>query len=317
MWFKQIQLFQLSSAMPRSVVDLTAQLQSLTFKACLPSMPFGMGWVPLVDEADAPLVRGVDHCMMMCLQVEEKILPAAVVRQAVAEKIKKIAATEDRKIFAKEKLALKDEMAITLLPRAFTKLTRIYAYIDTQRQWLVLGTANTKKTEQFLSLFKKSVTEGIEPLDLKNLSAIMADWLKNKTYPSSLTVEKSAVLQDVNQKNRIIRCQQQDLFDGSIQSLLKEGCEVKQLALSWQDQIGFVLADNFLLRSIRFQDEIKEQTKDMEPETKQQQFDADFFIMTATLANLLQELLNLLVKPQGEREVRMATATTVEKLNVN
>lgn len=311
MWFKQIQLFQLSSSIPRSAVDLTEKLQLLEFKACLPSMPFSMGWVPLVDEADAPLVRGVNHCMMMCLQVEEKILPATVVRQAVAEKIKRIAVTEDRKVFAKEKLALKDEMAITLLPRAFTKLTRIYAYIDTQRQWLVLGTTNTKKAEQFLSLCKKTITDDIQPLELKNLSAIMADWLKNKTYPSSLAVEKAAVLQDINQKNRIIRCQQQDLFVNSIQSLLKEGCEVKQLALSWQDQINFVLTDNFSLCSIRFQDEIKEQAKDMEPETKQQQFDADFFIMTTILTNLLQELLSLLVKPQDEQALHTAPAVAM------
>ena len=110
------------------------------------------------------------------------------------------------------------------------------------------------------------------------------------------------MLQDANQQNRIIRCQQQDLFASNIQSLIKEGCEVKQLVLSWNDQVNFALADDFSLRSIQFQDEIKEQAKDMEPETKQQQFDEDFLIMTATLSNLLNELLNFFIKTQGNEE---------------
>ncbi len=105
------------------------------------------------------------------------------------------------------------------------------------------------------------------------------------------------MLQDVDQQNRIIRCQHQDLFASSIQSLLKGGCEVKQLALSWQEQIYFVLADDFSLRSIRFQDEIKEQAKDMEPETQEQQFNADFFIMSTCLRELLAELLEVFAKP--------------------
>lgn len=298
MWFKQLQLFQLPSSISNTAEHLIDQLEPLIFRPCLPSMPLSMGWVPVIDEADSPLVSEINHCMMFCLQVEEKILPAAVIRQAVVEKIKAIEMSENRRIRQKERLALKDEIVITLLPRAFTKLTRIYAYIDVTHHWLILGTVNPKKTEQFLSLFKKSLGEQVQPFSLKKLSFVMAHWLKEKSYPPAFSVEKTGVLQDPNQQNRIIRCQQQDLFASSIQSLIKEGCEVKQLALSWQEQINFVLSDDFSLRTIQFQDEIKEQAKDMEPETKQQQFDTDFLIMTKTLSQLLTELLDLFIKPQ-------------------
>jgi len=46
------------------------------------------------------------------------------------------------------------------------------------------------------------------------------------------------------------------------------------------------------LQGIHFKDEIIAQVKEMEANTKQQQFNADFFIMTETLNGLLNDLLS-------------------------
>jgi recombination associated protein RdgC len=290
MWFKQLQLFELKEFTTPTIEELVDKLTPLEFTPCLPSLPSSMGWVPPVEEDDAPLIHAVNGYIMLCLQIEEKILPAAVIRQALNDQIKAIETTYARKVRQKEKLALKDEMIQTLLPRAFSKLTRLYAYIDTNRQRLVLSTTNKAKTEQFIGVFKKSVTETVQPIETKKLAPIVTHWLKEKSNPSVFSIEKNCVLQDPQQQKRVIRCQQQDLFAGSIQSLLKEGCEAKELALCWHDRIHFVLADDFSLRSIQFQDEIRLQSKELEAETKLQQFNADFFIMTETLTGLLDDL---------------------------
>lgn len=293
MRFKQLQLFQLVDSVRYPIEELIEKLMPLEFRPCLPSMMSSAGWVSPLDEDEAPLVRAVNGYIMLCMQVEEKILPAAVIRHEMNEKIKRIEALEERKVRQKEKLSLKDETMMDLLPRAFTKFTRIYGYIDVKNQWLVLGTTNAAKTEQFISLFKKSISEKIHSFELKKLSPIITHWLKNKNDPSTFLIEKSCMLQDPQQQNRVIRCQHQDLFAPSIQALLTDGCEVKQLALCWQDRTNFVLADDFSLRSIRFQEEVITQIKEMEAETKQQQFDADFLILTDLLASLLKDLLGL------------------------
>src|SRR5579883_3229123 len=214
MWFKQIQIFQLSNVSLYSLEKMAEKLAPFRFTPCLPSMHSSMGWVPVLDhdEAEAPLHRTINGCTMLCLQLEEKILPAKVINQTLAEKNKQIELNEARKVRQKEKLSLKDELIITLLPRAFTKLLRIHAYIDPKNQWLILGSANAKKAEQFISLFKKSFNDEIYPLELKKPSAVLTSWLKHQQYPSSFSIEKNCVLQDPNQENRIIRCQQQDLF---------------------------------------------------------------------------------------------------------
>jgi recombination associated protein RdgC len=120
----------------------------------------------------------------------------------------------------------------------------------------------------------------------------MTSWLKHQNHSSAFSIEKSCVLQDANHENRVIRCHNQDLFASSIQSLIKDGCEVKQLALNWQDHINFVLLDDLSMQSIKFSDEIIEQIKEMEAGTKQQQFNADFLIMTETLDGLFKNLLD-------------------------
>lgn len=298
MWFKQIQLFQLSTPIRFTTEKLAELFQPMLFKPCLPTLPSSMGWVSPLDEEGAPLVRTINGCMMICLQIEEKILPATVIRQEVQNKVKQIESKESRKIRQKEKLSLKDEMIHTLLPRAFSKFTRLYAYIDPKNNWIIFSAAHAAKAEQFSLLFERSTGEKICPLELKKVSPIITHWLRNQIQPELFSIEKNCMLQDPNQQNRVIRAQQQDLFAKSIQSFTQDGCEVKQLALNWQDRVHFVLSDDFSLRNIQFQEEIIAQANDMESETRQQQFDTDFMIMAGTFSQLLKDLLTLFGMPK-------------------
>ena len=313
MFFKQAQLFQLTKAIGSSS-QICDTLEILSFKECLPSMPFSIGWVSPLDEEDAPLVQSINGYMMICLQIEEKILPPIVIRQELAKRIKEIEGSENRKVGQKEKYRLKDDITTVLLPRAFSKLTKVYAYVNTKNHWLILGTTNAKKTEQFISLFKKSFGDNIDSFRIKKLSAIMTSWLTQKNQASSFAIEKSCVLQDANHQGRIIRCQEQNLFASSIQSLIKDGCEIKQLALSWQDRIDFVLLDDLSLQSIRFKDEILEQVKEMEAETQQQKFHADFLIMTATFDGLIKDLLDSFAEQRVKTEkIDMSNVVSIDK----
>lgn len=302
MWFKQVQLFQLADSIRYSPDEFAEKLAPFAFTSCLPSFASSAGWTSPFDDDGAPLVHALNGYILFCLQIEDKILPATVIRQELNEKIKEIETASDRKVRQKEKLSLKDEVTMTLLPRAFSKFTRLYAYIDTKTQRLVLNSTHAGKTEEFLALFKKSVTEAIQPIDVKKVSPELTHWLKNQNYPNIFSVENAGVLQDPEQQNRVIRCQNQDLFASSIQALIKDGCAVKQLAICWQDRVNFVLADDFSLRSIKYEDEILQQVKEMDVETKQQQFDADFFIMTEVLTALLNDLLHLFAKEEVTEE---------------
>lgn len=303
MWFKQLQLFQLTPSISSSANLLAEKLEPLAFNPCLPSMPSSLGWVSPVDEENSPLTRGINGCIMICLQVEEKILPASVVAQTLKEKIKQIELLEARKVRQKEKLSFKDEITHTLLPRAFSKLTRLYAYIDTKNNWLILNTISPVKTELFISMLKKSLNNDINAFEIIKPSSLMTEWLKNKNHPSFFSIEKSCLLRDKDQQNRVIRCQEQDLFDVSILSLVKSGCEVMQMGLCWHDKLHFVIGDDFSLRTIRLVEDDMAEFQD-QIESKQQKFDAEFFMMTDMYNHFLHDLLAVFAKNKARQEVK-------------
>ncbi len=303
MWFKQVTLFQLPDSFRRKTQELAQKLEPLAFSPCLPSLPSSQGWVSPVHEENAPLVQTINGYTMLCLQIEEKILPMSYVNQELLKKLKEIETQQGRKVRQKEKFAMKDELVATLLPRAFTKLTRVYGYLDPENNGLVLGTNNQKRLDQFRTYFTRSLNEETHPLNIKKLGPTLTLWLKTQNYSSNFALEKACLLQDPNQENRLIRCQHQDLLAPSLQGFIKDGCQVKQLALSWQDRIQFVLADDFSLSGLKYQEELISEAKDLEAETLQQKFIADFLIMSGTLSALLKDLRAALRLEQEETGV--------------
>ena len=297
MWFKQVQLFQLSSRFKHEASEINQRLEPFEFKACLPSMPSSMGWVSPIEEDNAPLTRGLNGCFMITLQIEDKILPASVVNQNLKEKIKQIELNEVRKVRQKEKLSFKEELIDTLLTRAFTRLTSLHAYIDTRNHWLVLNSISPAKTELFLSMFQKAFGECIEASEVVKPSALLTHWLKTQEYPQEFSIGKSCVLQDPAQQNRVVRCQQQDLFTSGVQTIFQEGFDVIQMELCWQDRIKFVIADDFSLRSVALaEDDIKEMTETYE--SKHERFDADLILMSESYTGMFKDLLETF-KPQA------------------
>jgi recombination associated protein RdgC len=294
MWFKQLQIFHFDAFL--SSDNLETKLELFSFKPCLPSMQFSMGWVPPVDSDNKKNVRTINGHLIICLQIEEKILPSSVIRDELKKKVEQIEMNEARKIRSKEKQAMKDEIIITLLPRAFSKYTKIHAYFDLKNKKIILNTVSPKKIEKFLMLLKKTMTEEIQALDIKKLAPIITSWLTRQNYPSIFSIEKSCVLQDPNHQKRVIRCQEQDLNSTSIKNFINEGCEVKQLALTWKDRVSFTLTEFFTLTKIKFQDEVMAGSSEMEAETAEQIFHVDFFIMTETLSPMLSDLLNVFTK---------------------
>ena len=112
---------------------------------------------------------------------------------------------------------------------------------------------------------------------------------------------------------RMIRCQQQNLFVANIQALLKDGYEVKQIALNWQDQIDFTLNNQLLLSSIQFQDRIfeQEQITDASP---QQQFCSKLLIEVDLLSRLVEDLLAAIVAKQVNK---LTDHVLLEKIGYN
>jgi len=292
MWFKQATFFQLPADINLDMTEVEERLQAMAFSPCLPTLPTSKGWVSPLGMEEGVLAHANDRFILICMQLEEKVLPATVVRQEVAAKIKALEAQRDKRVSAKERQDIKDEMVYTLLPRAFSKFSKVYAMISREDGSMIIDCTTASKLEKCLDLIKRTWQENqITPLVSDKVKAKLTHWLLNNECPRGFDIEKSAVLCDPEHSQRVIRCQQQDLMATPIRSLIRDGCEVIQCALSWQDKLRFSIAQDFSLRTIRYSDAVLEAAKENYSESDAQRFDADFFMMSELLSQLMQACL--------------------------
>ncbi len=297
MWFKNAQIFQLENPVAYDADTFEQYLSRMIFQPCAKSLPLSYGWTIPLGEPGAPLVYPANNFLMFCMKIEEKLLPPAVVREQHLTKVKELETKFERKLYKDEKARMKDELYQTLLIQAFSKSTDLYAYIDTQNNYLVVDTTSAKRLEQFLSLYSKSINEHpIYTPKTKSPTTMMTRWLKNQKYPAGISIMNSCVLQNTNDERSIARFTHTDLLSEPVQKLLEEGYQVIQLSLNWQEQILFTLRHDFSISNIKFLESVQEIASNCYSETVEERFSADFIIMAETMQKFLNDLINVFVE---------------------
>lgn len=311
MWFKQLQLFEFTETFDLSAEAMEPMLASQQFEDCNAHSANSMGWVAPSGISGAPLVHAANGMLCFCLQIEDKLLPASVVNDEFKRRLELFEQQQHRKMRKQEKMELKEDIYHAFLPRAFSKYSQIHAYIDVTKGWLILNTSSNKKAEQLLASLRQSLGSlKVQLPALQSVPLLLTNWLLKHDYPEAFSIANTCVLSD-SQDEGSIRCQKQDLMSEDIQTLLA-GREVSQLAITWHDQLQFVLTEHFQIKSINYLDVIQEQMQDIRAETAAEQFDADFVMMTLTFRDLLDDLMGVFKSAQKtEVDVEAAIAEAV------
>lgn len=291
MWFKNLQIFTFTEEFKETDEAIAAKLTEHRFLPCRSVDPMSIGFVPPNGNKEGPLVYAANGFFLFCLQKEEKMVPGSVVREMLNEKVAEIEQAQGRKVRKREKETLKEDITHQLVLRAFSKNTKLYAYIDTLEGLLVVNAASHAKAEEFTVLLRKALGSlKIEVPKIQSLSVLLTHWLKDNEYPAEFTINDHCVLSDPKDKGSI-RCQRQNLFAEDIQTLVHEGRFVSELGLSWSEQVSFKLKEDFSIKSLKFLDLVQDQAKDVMTETPEARFDADFTIMTDTCRHFIRALL--------------------------
>ncbi len=291
MWFKNLQLFKFTELFTISPEEFQEKLQAHRFLPCRSVDASSQGFVPPTGVADSPLVYSAGGFHLVCVQREDKLVPASVVKELLDEKIAEIEHNQGRKVRKREKETLKEDVYHQLVMRAFSKTSKTYAYIDTIGGFLAVDAASTTKAEEITVLLRKALGSlKIELPKVQALTTLLTHWLKTNEYPPEFTVNDQCVLIDPKEGGTI-RCQRQNLFDEDIQSLIHEGRFVSELALSWTEQLSFRLKDDFSIKSLKYLEGVQDQAKDTFTETAADRFDADFVIMAETLRSFTGALM--------------------------
>ncbi len=293
MWFRNLQLYHLQKSFDLTPEELHEKLESNLARECQSMEPSTYGWERPLGKTGAMLTHSVNGHIMICARSEEKILPASVIRDRLAQKVEEIEEAESRKVRRREKEELKDILMQQLLPQAFTKSALTYAYIDTKGSWLVVDASSAKKAEELINLLRDSLGSlRVKPVtSTQSPAAVMTSWLSDKAPQDGFVVMDECELRDPMDEGGIIRCRRQDLMGDEIAPHLKAGKQAVRLAIEWAERISFVLCEDLSIKRLGFMDIIREEAAEVEVEDDSARFDADFAIMSLELGRFIPALM--------------------------
>lgn len=305
MFFKNAHLLSLDPAFKPGSEQLLTALEKGRFQPITSLEVMKLGWVaPIGKHEDSPLVHSVNGCHLICLQREEKILPAAVVNELLAEKIADIEEAKGTPVCKKKRDELRDEIIHDLLPRAFSFSRKLYAYLDMNTGWLVVDTPSPAKAEELCSVLRKGLDSlpASLPTVANRPAMVMTQWwidrsgptpFSSSSIPDAFSSGNDCKLVAVDESKAEVTLKKSDLASDELYIHLDHGKEVVQISMSWLDRISFTLDESLRIKRLRFLDLVQEKRADIEAEDEAARLDADFAIMTGELAEFIPELVGL------------------------
>ncbi len=296
LWFKNMMVYRLSREIPLSADEMEKQLSACSFTPCGSQDQLKTGWVPPLNNQTDSLVHASNGQMLLCARKEEKILPAPVIKQALEAKISRMEAEHQRKLKKTEKDSLKEEVIHSLLPRAFSRYSQTWLWIDTQHQLIMVDSASAKKSEDLLALLRKSLGSlPVVPLALETPAELtLTEWVRSGSLPAGFTLMDEAELKSTLEEGGVIRCKKQELVSDEIAHHIEAGKRVTKLALDWQERLQFIVSEDGTVKRLKFSDTLREQNDDIDREDQALRFDADFVLMTGELAAFTEALVDAL-----------------------
>ncbi len=295
MWFKNIRAYRLTKPFDLSPEQLGKKLAGRHFVPCAKSQAVSLGWVAPLGGESAELVHGAAGRLLLKMKREEKLLPSTVVREQLEEKVAAIESAQGRKVYRKERLNLKDEIVQDCLPRAFSRSTHVYAYIDVKANWIFVDAASAGRAEEFLNLLREGI--GSFPVLLPQVNnaptAVMTAWLLHRSLPDDFELGQECELRDTGEEGGVVRCRGVDLLSEEVETHLHAGKQVARLALGWDERVSLLLAEDLCLRRLKFADELMKENEDIPEADQAARLDADFALMADAITGLQARILAL------------------------
>ncbi|HBQ91061.1 MAG TPA: recombination-associated protein RdgC [Alcaligenes faecalis] len=298
MWFKNLRIFRLDRQFKVSAQALAEMLAKHQFSPCGSQEPLSLGWVP--PREGGGLVHEVNGQYLICMRAEKKLLPSAVVNQTAREKAREIEEQQGYKPGRKQMKEIKEQIIIDLMPRSHAVQRDTLVWIDTRNHWFVIDTAVVAKSDEVLGLFAKSV----EPFPVQALhteqspGAAMTSWLVDEEQLVNFTVDQDTELRSTGDSGAAVRYVKQSADIDEVRKHVEAGKQCTRLAMTWADRISFVLTDAMDIKRVAPLDILTEK-QDMPAVNDDEIFDADMTLMTAELAKMISDLVEML---GGERK---------------
>lgn len=292
MWFKNLYLFKFEKEFTQSADELHEALSRKPFTPCMATQRESLGWIAPLGKNATALTHSANGFILFSMARQERLLPASVLREEVEERVAELEHEQARKVSAKEKRELRENIEHELLPRAFTRTQKMDAWIDPKAGWLIIDSASALRAELLTKLLRKTLgTLAIALPDSEVTPATtMTAWLQQEQLPESFILGAECELKTPNEAKSSATFKNHELLSDEVQTNLQKGKYVSKLGLIWQEKMSFVLTEELQLKKLKFLDVMKDELQDNDAETHEERLDIEFTLMTGEVADMLVDL---------------------------
>jgi recombination associated protein RdgC len=299
--FKSLIAFRIAADWePPATEALEAALAQARFTPCEPSQTESCGWVQPRGEKHAPLVECVGGQLILKLRTEVRGVPGAAVNEALEKRLADIEQSTGHRPRGAAKKALKEEVTLDLLPRAFSKFSATMVWIDPKAKLLVVDAGSVAKADKVVSAIADAMAKAERIIKLHLVQTVvspgraMSDWLATQEAPAGFTTDRECELADSESKAKV-RYTKHSLDIEEIRQHIEGGKLATRLAMTWDSRVSFVLTDSLGLTKIEMLDCVIEAQQRAAGDGKDNSgFDADVALVTGELRRLLPDLLQAL-----------------------
>jgi recombination associated protein RdgC len=287
--FKNVLIYRIAPTWTADLELIEAGLEASRYVECGASQEKAVGWTEPRGEENGLLAESVAGQIVLKLMVEVKAVPSSVVNRKAKEQLATIEAQTGRKPGKRETKEIKEDIKLSLMPLAFTKLSSVLVWIDAKAQLLTVGASSTAKADEVITYLVKCLDGfSVMPLNTQTSSAVaMADWLATQAPPAGFTIDRECELKSPDESKAVVRYSRHPLDIEEVSAHIISGKVPTKLALTWMDRVSFVLTDALQIKKIAFLDGVFDGTS----QEKEDGFDADAAIATGELRQLIPELL--------------------------
>ncbi len=292
MFFRNLSLFRFPARFADVLETLEARTERHRLRPCGPLELATRGFVSPYGRGEEALVHRLGARALLAIGVEERLLPAIVINEALAARLAEIREREDRRVGGKERKRLREELIAELLPRAFIRPSRLAAYLDADAGWLVVDTPSRGAAEAAVSELRAALGSfpAVPLVATESPRLLMTAWLGGADLPPGLGLGDECELRDPAESGAIVRCRRQDLDSDEVREHLRSGKQAWCLGLNFEDRISFVLGEDLMIRKLRFLDVVLDQLDATPAESTRAEIDAGFALMSLELARFLARL---------------------------
>lgn len=261
--YKNLTVFTLDDATDFS--NLATAIDEFKFTGIKASDMTHVGWESPVD--NDKLLLSVDlasaingnlqfegRTIALVMRKDERIIPNSSVVELLKQGIIEFEKMNSIKPSKKQRAEMKDNVIISLMPRALLKTTRVQGYVDIYRSCIVVNTSSIAHAEEFVSLLRHTLG-GLPAfpfyVDGVNEHEVFTRWVRDS---STLTfkVNLSDACKLKGEEAKAVTFKNFNLDDNeTIKTHIDNGMRVSELRLSYNDKIDFTLNDKLQFKAIK------------------------------------------------------------------